>query len=339
MSGDLDGFIDALPKVELHLHLEGSVRPATLLQLAERHGTAGLPATVEELQEFYRFRDFDQFVRVYYAICDNLRSEEDFALIVEELAADLAAQNVRYAEVTFTPYNHTRRGVAAAVVFAGVEAGRAAAEAATGVRLGFCTDVPGEFGPQAGLDTIAMTLEHRTDSIISFGLGGPEVGFPRADFAPAFAIARSEGLHSVPHAGETDGAESVRQALDHLGAERIGHGVRCLEDPDLVSRLREQGVALEVCPSSNVRLGVVGSAEDHPLPRLLDAGLTVTLNSDDPPMFATTLSNEYRMVATHMGLGAAALADLAKAGVRSSFLPDADKADLLEQIAAVAPPS
>lgn len=331
-------YVDALPKVELHLHLEGSVRPATLLALARRHGTAGVPQTIEELHDFYRFRDFEHFVQVYYAICDNLLDEADFALIVQELAADLATQNVSYAEVTFTPFNHTRRGVPAAAVFAGVEAGRIAAEAETGVKLRFCTDIPGEFGAEAGIETIKMALAHRTDSIISFGLGGPEIGFPRRSFADAFAIAKAEGLHSVPHAGETAGPESVRQALDHLGAERIGHGVRSLEDPQLMARLRDEGVALEVCPTSNVRLGVVDSLEEHPLPRLIEAGLTVTLNSDDPPMFETNLAQEYRAAVTSIGLSASAVAGLARAGVRSAFISESDKSDLLHRIDAVALP-
>ena len=335
----VEAYLDALPKVELHLHLEGSVRPATLLRLAERHRTTGLPGTLEGLQDFYRFRDFDQFVQVYYAICDNLRTQEDFALVVTELAADLAAQNVRYAEVTFTPFNHTRRGVPAAAVFRGVEEGRIQAEQDTGVRLRFCTDIPGEFGAESGMETIAMTLAHRTEGIISFGLGGPEVGYSRAAFADSFAIARREGLHSVPHAGETGGPESVREALDYLGAERIGHGIRSLEDPDLVARLVDEAVALEVCPTSNVQLGVVDRIEDHPLPQLIEAGVQVTLNSDDPPMFGTTLADEYRLAAGVLGLSPSAIADVARAGVRASFLPEADKTELLAAIDAVPLPA
>ena len=324
--------VDALPKVELHLHLEGAVRPETLLRLARRHGTSGLPATAEQLRDFYAFRDFDHFVQVYYAICDNLRDERDFELIVTELGADLAAQNVRYAEVTFTPYNHTRRGVAPEAIFEGVEAGRVAVEAGTGVQLRFCTDVPGEFGAEAGIETVALVRKHAPASVVAFGLGGPEVGVPRSIFAEAFGQARDSGLHSVPHAGETDGPAAIREALDALGAERIGHGVRCLEDADLVARLRDERVPLEVCPTSNVRLGVAPSLAEHPLGRLLDAGLVVTLNSDDPPMFGTSLAQEYREAVTTMGLPVTAVIELARAGVRSSFLDGPAKQTLLDEI-------
>lgn len=338
----LETFLVALPKVELHLHLEGSVRPETLLTLARRNGTGGLPDTVDALREVYRFRDFDHFVQVYYAICDNLRSEDDFALVVAELAATLADQGVRYAEVTFTPFNHTRRGVPAEVVFDGVERGRVEAERDTGVRLRFCTDIPGEFGAEAGIATAEMVIAARDagrlDGVVSLGLGGPEVGVPRRQFAKAFAMARDAGLRSVPHAGETTGPESIRQAVEDLGADRIGHGVRCLEDPAVVGILRDRGIPLEVCPTSNVCLSVVERITDHPLPRLISEGLVVTLNSDDPPMFNTTLLDEYRVAATTLGLGAAGVADLARAGVRASFLDADDRADLLDAIDAVALP-
>lgn len=333
----LEDFVDALPKVELHLHLEGAVRPATLLSLARRHRTSGLPETMAELEDFYRFRSFDHFVEVYYAICENLRDEEDFALIVRELGDTLAEQNVRYAEVTFTPFNHTRRGVAVEALFSGIERGRAEVEAATGVALRFCTDIPGEFGAEAGIETARMVLVQRdagrAPSVVGFGLGGPEVGVPRNQFSEAFSIAREAGLHSVPHAGETDGPGAIIQALDDLGAERIGHGVRCLEDPSLVDRLRAEQIPLEVCPTSNVRLGVVDRVEDHPLPRLVEEGLVVTLNTDDPPMFGATLRGEYLLAGTTLGLSTTQLADIASAGVRSSFMDDAARASLLAEIA------
>ena len=329
---ELAAFVDALPKVELHLHLEGSVRPETLLQLAQRHGTFGLPTSLDALRDFYRFRDFDHFVQVYYAICDNLRTADDFALIVSQLGADLARQNVRYAEVTFTPYNHTRRGVAAEEVFGGVEVGRAAVASEHGVQLRFCVDIPGEFGPEAGVATAQMVLDHHPEGVVSFGLGGPEIGFPRARYAEAFAMARSAGLHSVPHAGETDGPEAIRQALDDLHAERIGHGVRCLEDPALVERLRDGQVPLEICPTSNARLGVVPSLSEHPLRRLLDAGLLVTLNSDDPPMFGTSLRQEYLTAVTDLGLSRQEIVQIARNGVQASFLPPAEQRTLLAQI-------
>lgn len=337
-----DAFVDALPKVELHLHLEGSVRPETLLALARRHGTTSLPRDLDGLRDFYRFRDFDHFVTVYYAICENLCTAEDFALVARELGATLAAQQVRYAEVTFTPLNHSRRGVPVEAVFEGVEQGRHEAEAGSGVQLRWCTDVPGELGPEAGVETARMVLaarqQGRLEGAVSFGLGGPEVGVSRRGFAEAFAMARDAGLHSVPHAGETDGPQSIWEAITHLGAERIGHGVRCLEDPELVAHLRERRIPLEVCPTSNLRLSVVGSYAEHPLRRLLDEGLIVTLNSDDPPMFNTTLRGEYLVALTQLGLSPAEVVDVARAGVRASFLPPHRQQELLDEIDLVLAP-
>lgn len=332
---ELEEFVDALPKVELHVHLEGSVRPSTLLELAKRHGTSSLPEDLDGLREFYRFRDFPHFVEVYMAVCDQLVEEEDFALIVRELGETLAGQNVRYAEVTFTPYNHTRRGIAPEVVFGGVERGRQEAKEAYGIDLAFCTDIPGEFGPEAGMETIRLVLEHRTPSIVGFGLGGPEVGVPRGWFTEPFAMAREAGLHSVPHAGETTGPETVWDALHLLGAERIGHGLHSLKDPELVAHLVEHRIPLEVCPTSNLRLGQVPDLASHPLPRMLEAGLVVTLGSDDPPMFNTTLRDEYLAAGRVLGLSRAELAGLAASGVRCSFLPEEAKAALLDEIAAV----
>jgi aminodeoxyfutalosine deaminase len=330
-------FVDALPKVELHVHLEGSVLPATLLELATKHETTALPRRLDELREFYRFRDFDHFVEVYYAICDNLLDEDDFARIAYETGVELAAQGVRWAELTFTPYNHLRRGISAERMFAGIEAGRDDARRATGIEMRWCTDVPGEYGPEAAEATLEAIERVRPDGLISFGLGGPEVARPA--FADAFARAQAMGLHAVPHAGETTGPQAIWDALTHLGAERIGHGVRCLEDPELVAYLRDRQIPLEVCPTSNVCLSVVDSYAAHPLTRLLDEGLVVTLNSDDPPMFGTTLRDEYLIAVDTIGVSLEGLRELAAAGVRASFMAEADKRALLDEIATVTAPS
>lgn len=333
----LRSFVAALPKVELHVHLEGSVQPATLLRLARKYNSSQLPSTLQGFRSFYRFTDFDHFVTVYYTICDHLREDEDFALVAQQTAEHLARQGVRWAEVTFTPYNHLRRGVSAATMFAGIEAGRRAAEASTGIRVRWSLDVPGEFGPDAAAATLDAYEEVRPEGVVSFGLGGPEV--PRPAFARAFARALDLGLHSVPHAGENAGPESIWDSLRTLGAERIGHGVRCLEDPRLVEHLRATATPLEVCPTSNASLGVVDSLDVHPLPRLLDEGLVVTLNSDDPAMFDTTLEQEYLLALTTLGLSPPQVATMAANAVRSSFMPDRDKVALLGEVADVPVPA
>jgi aminodeoxyfutalosine deaminase len=286
----LTAFVDALPKVELHVHLEGSIAPSTLLALARSQPDSTLPRSEEGLRELYRFRDFAHFLEVYLLICRHLRTAEDFALITRELGASLAAQNVRYAEVTVTPMGHVLRGVAPEALFEGIEQARAEAETEHGVRLRWCTDIDGRRGPDVAVETVELVLRHRPAGLVSLGLGGAEV--PRAQFGRAFEIAHDAGLHSDPHAGEAAGPESVWDAIDRLGAERVGHGIRCLEDPEVVAELRRRRIPLEVCPTSNVCTGVVADLAAHPLPRLIEEGLVVTLSSDDPPMFGTSLRDE-----------------------------------------------
>jgi len=332
----LAAFVDALPKVELHLHLEGSIAPSTLLALARSQPDSLLPRDEEGLRALYRFRDFAHFLEVYQMVCRQLQRAEDFALITRELGASLAAQNVRYAEVTVTPLGHVRRGVAPAALFEGIEQGRAEVEAEHGVRLRWCTDIDGG-RPDLAVETVELVLQHRPAGLVSLGLGGEET--PRAQFGRAFDIARDAGLHSAPHAGETAGPQSVWDAIDRLGAERVGHGVRCLEDSDLVAELRERRIPLEVCPTSNVRTGVVAGLAAHPLPRLIQEGLVVTLNSDDPPMFGTTLRDEYLTTARVLSVGAAGLAHLARNAARAAFLPQAEAQALVAEIDAVPLPT
>ena len=199
--------------------------------------------------------------------------------------------------------------------------------------LRWCFDIPGESGVPAADATLAIALEQRPEGLVSFGLGGPEVGVPRPQFGPHFDAARAAGLRSVPHAGETTGPGTVWDALEHLGAERIGHGISAVHDPDLVAHLVEHGIPLEVCPTSNVRTGAVASLDEHPLPRLVAAGVTVSINSDDPPMFGTTLNDEYAVAADLLELDAAGVADLAIAAVDASFMSSSDRTRLRAEIA------
>jgi aminodeoxyfutalosine deaminase len=225
---------------------------------------------------------------------------------------------------------HVLRGVAPEALFEGIEQGRAEVEAQHGVRLRWSTDIDGRGGPDLAVETVKLVLRHRPAGLVSLGLGGEEV--PRAQFERAFEIARDAGLHSVPHAGEAAGPESVWEAIDRLGAERIGHGVRCLEDPELVAELRRRRIPLEVCPTSNVRTRVVADLAAHPLPRLIEEGLVVTLSSDDPPMFGTSLRDEYIAVARVLGLSPVGLRDLARNAARAAFLPRADAQVLIAEI-------
>jgi aminodeoxyfutalosine deaminase len=329
----LHEFIDALPKVELHLHHVGSASPRTVLELAARHPDSRLPRSEEELRAFFEFRDFRHFAEVYDAVNDVVRTPEDVATLVVGAARDLAAQNGRYVELTVTPYAHVRRGMPMPAVTEALDLAARQAQA-FGIRVAYIFDIPGQLGVPAARATLDHALDHPPHALVGFGLAGIEYdrGPHRDAFRDAFRAATAAGLHSVPHAGEMTGPEAIWEALDGLGAERIGHGISCLDAPRLVARLREERIPLEICPTSNVRTRQVPDLAAHPLPRLLAEGLVVTLNSDDPPMFGTSLTGEYRAVAAAFGLGRAELADLARAAVRASFLDDPAKHALLADL-------
>jgi len=237
--------------------------------------------------------------------------------------------------VTVTPYNHLLDGMPGDELLEGLASGRAAAAADFGAELAWCFDIPGEKGISGARETLAFALRDRPDGVVSFGLGGPENGVGRAQFEPFFTAARDAGLHSVPHAGETTGPATIWSALRDLGAERIGHGTSAADDPDLLDHPAARRIALEVCLTSNVRTRQVTSPAAHPIRRLLDHGVIVTLNTDDPPMFGATLTGEYATVAETLGLTPAEIGALARDAVEVSFLPAAARTALIAEIRAV----
>ncbi|XBB68013.1 adenosine deaminase [Nocardioides sp. WV_118_6] len=333
----LNDFIAGLPKAELHVHHVGSASPRIVSELAARHpGT--VPADPERLREFFAFRDFAHFIEVYLAVVDLVRTPEDVRYLTYEIGRELATgQAVRYAELTCTPYTSVlpddpERGMAIEAYAEAIEDARVAAERDFGLVLRWIYDIPGESGIPAADATLRFALDHAPEGLLGFGLGGPEIGVPRAQFAPHFSAARAAGLRSVPHAGETTGPETIWTSLRDLGAERIGHGTSAAADPALLAYLAEHRIPLEVCPSSNVATRAVASLDEHPLPRFVEAGVLVTINSDDPPMFGTTLNREYEIAADLLDLDAAGVADLARAGVAASFAPDDVRARLSAEI-------
>jgi adenosine deaminase/aminodeoxyfutalosine deaminase len=330
-------FIAGLPKAELHVHHVGSASPRIVAELAARHaGSTPVPADEAALTEYFVFSDFAHFVTVYLSVVDLIRDAEDVWTLTYEVARELAGQQVRYAELTLTPYSSIVRGIPAEAYCEAVEDARRRAGADFGIDLRWCFDIPGEAGLPAADLTLEVATKLRPDGLVSFGLGGPEIGVPREQFAPHFRAAIAEGLHSVPHAGESTGPETIWDALTHLDAERIGHGIAAARDPRLLEYLRDRQIPLEVCPTSNVCTRSVASLAEHPLPALVAAGVPVTINSDDPPMFSTTLNNEYRVAADLLGLDRSGLVVLAKAAVQSSFLDDAGKQKLVDEIDAYA---
>ncbi len=330
---DYSSFIAGLPKAELHVHHIGSASPHTVAQLAARHdGSTPVPADPAKLAQYFTFTDFAHFIDVYLSVVDLVRDAEDVWTLTYDIARDLAAQNVRYAELTLTPYSSVVRGIPPQAFCEAVEDARRRAADDHGVQLRWCFDIPGEAGVEAGDVTLDIALLMRPDGLVSFGLGGPELGVPRSLFADHFKAARAAGLHSVPHAGESTGPESIWEALDLLGAERIGHGIAAVRDDELLARLRDDAIPLEVCPTSNVCTRAVPSLAEHPLPQLVAAGVPVTINSDDPPMFSTTLTHEYEVAAELLNLDESGIAELARAAVRASFLDDPGKRELLTEI-------
>jgi aminodeoxyfutalosine deaminase len=330
---DLDAFIAGLPKAELHVHHVGSASPRIVAELAARHeGATAVPADPDLLADYFTFTDFAHFITVYLSVVDLLRDPSDIWTLTYEVARDLAGQQVRYAELTLTPYSSIERGISAEAFCEAVEDARDKARRDHDISLVWSFDIPGEAGIPAADTTLDVATRVRPAGLISFGLGGPEIGVPRQQFAPHFAAARAAGLHSVPHAGESTGPETVWSALTDLGAERIGHGIAAAQDPQLIEHLREHNIPLELCPTSNVRTGCCTELDVHPLPALAAAGVPFSINSDDPPLFATTLNNEYAVAARLLGLDLAGVADLARAAARQSFLDEGGKRQLLAEI-------
>ncbi|GAA1908514.1 adenosine deaminase [Nocardioides lentus] len=336
-ASSLAAFVAGLPKVELHVHHVGSASPATVAELAARHaGSTAVPADPALLADYFTFTDFGHFIEVYLSVVDLVRDPEDVVTLTYDIGVAMAAQQVRYAELTVTPWTSVRAGIPAAAFCEAIEEARARVARDTGTELRWIFDIPGEAGLPAAEGTLEIALAQRPDGLVGFGLGGPEVGVPRPQFAPYFDAARAAGLHSVPHAGETTGPQTVRDAIDHLGAERIGHGIAAAQDAGLMALLVERGIPLEVSPTSNLRTGAVASLADHPLPTLVGAGVAVSVNSDDPPMFATTLNREYEVAADLLDLDAAGVADLARAAVRQSFAAPEVATAILAEIDAYA---
>jgi aminodeoxyfutalosine deaminase len=306
------------PKIELHVHLEGAVRPKALLEFARRNGVA-LPAdSLDGLAKIYEFRDFPHFLEVWWMTTGALRTERDFRQVVVDYAAEAAGYGAVYLEGIFSPSEPASRGVPYEEIFAGYCDGVQQAWEEHGVRVGLTPDIVRGFPIEAAEETVRHAIANADRGIVAVGLGGPEGEYPPQLYERVFAQARSAGLGAVPHAGEADGPASVRGALDVLGANRIRHGIRAIEDAGLLRELAGRGVVLDVCPISNVRTGVVRSLAEHPLPRLLGAGVLCTINTDDPAMFGSDLGTEH---ATALQLGASAKASYA-AGVHGALCDD-----------------
>ncbi len=319
-----------LPKVDLHVHLEGSMRASTVVELADRYGVV-LPEGLREGR--YEFRDFRHFIDEWVAGLRCLRTPEDLRRIAIEFCEDEAAQGVRYAEVSFSLPDHRDWLADWDDALLSVLHGLREGEREFGIRCRVYVDVVRGIDLALSRRAMRAAVRHRDDGVIGIGLGGEE-RFGPEPHAEIFREAREAGLRSIPHAGETHGSESIRAAIDALGADRIGHGIRVLDDPELVREVRDRGIAFDVCPTSNLMTRSVSSLAEHPLPAMLDAGLTCTLASDDPSMFDSPISAEYEVCRRVFGFDDERLAELARAGVQASFADQEVKTELQAAIAA-----
>jgi len=319
-----------MPKVELHVHLEGAQSPETIWAMARRNDVP-LPArTLDEWKAFYAFRDFPHFIEVYIAASRAMVTAEDFRVMLVDFHRAQAAERILYTEAFLSASLFVEK-IPWPDLLSAFRDGLAEGRERFGVQVRLIPDIARNF-PQSKARVLRFTLAGQREGVfIGLGLGGLEAGYPPEGFRDEFAEARANGLHVVAHAGEGAGPASIRGALDALGAERIGHGIRCLEDPSLVAELQARQVPLEVCPISNFRTGVVAADAVHPVFSMLDAGLNVTLNSDDPPMFATSLTEELRYVVGH-GVSPDRVAASMRDAAEASFLDAAGKAALLTRL-------
>ena len=326
-------FIQSLPKAELHLHLEGSIEPATLGQLIERHG--GGPIDWPRMARLYNHQTFTDFLMAFRAITHWLRDPEDYELIIYNLMQRLASENVTHAEVYVSVGVMLWRHQPFAEIFEGLERGRQRGERDFGVSAGWIFDAVRHFGADAAERVVDEAIRYRDRNVVAIGIGGDERIGPAEWFANAYHRAADHGLRLTAHAGESSGPESIVAALDHLHAERIGHGLTAIQDAALLKRLAGQQVAVEVCISSNLRTGCCPRLEEHPVRRYFDAGLNIVLNTDDPAMFQTTLAREYQIAQDCFGFSDDELRQLARNSFCSAFLPEDKKRGFLARLEAL----
>jgi adenosine deaminase len=313
-----------LPVAELHIHIEGTLEPELLVGLARRNGTRMPTMDADELRAKYQFDSLQSFLDLHYGNLRVLKIEQDFYDLARAYLTRAAAAGVRRAEIFFDPQTHLANGVPLEEMFGGLTAALADGAREHGISSGLILCFLRDLGPEAADAVLRASLPFR-DKFIGVGLDSTEVGHPPALFERVYQLAAAEGLRLVAHAGEEGGPGYVREALDLLNVERVDHGVRSMEDPDLVARLRDQRIALTVCPLSNVALRVVGTLADHPLPRMLDAGLLATVNSDDPAYFGGYVDDNLAAVRREFGFDDEQLATLARNSFDACFAPEADK--------------
>ncbi|MCH7833040.1 MAG: adenosine deaminase [Proteobacteria bacterium] len=309
------------------MHLEGAIPYESFWKLVQKYDTSHAFSNIESISEKFRFRDFDQFIDVWTWKNQFLREYEDFTFIAEDIASDLASQNIRYAEVFLSPRDFSQFGLSPQQL---IESVRAGLDRVKGVEIALVIDVVRDYGSHCAMQTLAQINEVRDFGVVGIGLGGSESAFPPELFESVFEKARNLGYRTTAHAGEAAGAESIWSAIRNLGVDRIGHGTRAVEDEQLMTYLTEKRIPLEVCPTSNICTGVVRSIEKHPIRRFVNMGIPVTVGTDDPKMFGCDLGGEFHALAEKLEFTADEIRSLILCGIRSSWLPN-DRKQQLEQ--------
>jgi aminodeoxyfutalosine deaminase len=325
----IEQLIKKLPKVEQHIHIVGSTKPETLFWLAEESGSDKPFKTPRDAQRFFKYRSFPQFIDVYCTVVDCITKESQFERITYEMLESDARCNVQYVEASFSVPDHVLRGLDYGKMLDAINRGINRARMDFGIECNIRVDLVRNYGPERGMEVLDW-MEDKSDNIISIDLGGSEERFPARPYKSVYQRARSMGLHLVAHAGEATGAESIWQAVDELGVERIGHGVTAISEPKLLEHLKKKNIAIEMCPTSNVRTRVVRTLKSHPIKVFHNLGLTVTVNTDDPSMFGTDMNNEYLQLHRQLGFSISELFKLSLNAVNSSFLSEEAKVKMRE---------
>ena len=328
----LEVWVQQIPKIELHLHLEGSIRPHLLRVLAEKNGVYLPPQDENDEDPAYRYSTFLEFLQCFKTACSVLKTPEDIALVAENHFDELIRQNVVHSEIYLSPVIHERNGIST------LETMRLVSEIAKqkhrnhGFRCLFLFDGVRQWGVESFALTVKLAEECQPWGVAGIGIGGDEASIPAVEFTSIFQRAKDAGLHRTVHAGEACGKESVEEALNTLKPERIGHGIRAADEPLLLKRIRDEGVTLDMSLTSNYKTGVCPSMAEHPISKIWKAGVSLTLNTDDPALFATDLTSEYLLGSQLLGLDRSGIAHLVRGALRSSFLPAAEKATLEDSL-------
>jgi len=326
---DVVGFIRALPKVEQHVHIVGSIRPETLLWLAEEGRLKKPFKTLKDARRFFKYRNFPHFITIYTTVLDCITKEDQFERITYEMLENDARCNVRYVEASFSAFDHVKKGLNYGLMIDAINRGIYGAHNDFGIECNIRIDLVRNYGPEVGMEVLDL-IEQKGDNVVSVDIGGSEESFPPKPYAPVYQRAKEMGLHLVAHAGEAAGPESIWEAVRYLSVEHIGHGVAASRDPELMNYLLKRGITIEMCPISNLKTRVVSSLKKHPMRTFVEKGLEVTVSTDDPSMFNSDMNNEYLQLHRCLNFTVPELFRLSLNAVDSSFLPEKRKIEMRE---------